>query len=255
MERSTLLAAFSPGDWAVLGAFWVLFFVNHFSKESRKILQEKSQVDWALDVCGLLVQGVLIPLAQVLFLKTVLVHCFPDAQASLTLPTGVGFLCSFVLVDYAFYWNHRLLHGPFWALHKVHHTMSARDVLGTSRNTLWSSFFICYLWIHGVALFLLSNPQGYLWGIACTSVLDLWRHSTLDPPKFLEPWLAPWLILPQDHAWHHATDYADRNFGANLKIWDTLHKTKATPPHPPTSLGISTSLSFSRQLLWPFGEV
>jgi sterol desaturase/sphingolipid hydroxylase (fatty acid hydroxylase superfamily) len=132
--------------------------------------------------------------------------------------------------------------------------MSDRDVLGTSRNTLWSSCFILYLWIHAVALFLLRAPLGYLLGIGLTAALELWRHSSLDlPPRsLLHRVLAPLMILPEDHAWHHSRSRSQSNFAANWKIWDHLHGTAYTGSTPPKALGLPCELSLGRKLLWPF---
>jgi sterol desaturase/sphingolipid hydroxylase (fatty acid hydroxylase superfamily) len=139
----------------------------------------------------------------------------------------------------------------------VHHTVTQLDVLGSSRNSLWSSFFILYLWIHTLMLYLLDNPSGYLWGISLTAALDLWRHSQLGPhpQSWLYRWLSPWLILPQDHARHHAYQSAQQpnyNFGANLKLWDILHNTAQQADHFPKKLGVNTTLRFWQKLLYPF---
>jgi sterol desaturase/sphingolipid hydroxylase (fatty acid hydroxylase superfamily) len=127
------------------------------------------------------------------------------------------------------------------------------DVLGTSRNSLWTSFLIIYLWIHTLFLYLLNDSTGYLIGVSLTAALDLWRHSQLaiSPQSWLFRFLSPWLILPQDHAWHHASDSSGRNYGANLKIWDKLHGTYYYCKEPPASLGIPTTLTLTQKLLYP----
>ena len=127
------------------------------------------------------------------------------------------------------------------------------DVLGTSRNTLWSSGLIVYLWVHGLFIYLLDNPAAYLLGVSLTAALDLWRHSRLGPSvnSGRYKWLSPWLVLPQDHALHHSPAHGC-NFGANLKIWDRLHGTARQAEHFPIRLGIITTLSFWQKLLYPF---
>jgi sterol desaturase/sphingolipid hydroxylase (fatty acid hydroxylase superfamily) len=165
------------------------------------------------------------------------------------------FFLSFVAVDYLYYWNHRLLHSPFfWNVHQVHHTVTHLDVLGTSRNTLWASFLIVYLWVHSFFLYLLADPTGYLLGVSLTSALDLWRHSQLTIPSksWLYHYLSPWLILPQDHAWHHSSQSPNCNYGANLKLWDKWHGTYYEESELPTEIGTATSLNFTQKLLFPF---
>ena len=199
------------------------------------------------------VQGILIPALQIGLLYQGLGGLVPNWADSIPLSPIASFLISTVVVDYAYYWNHRWLHSVAWPLHRVHHTVTQLDVLGSSRNSLWSSFFILYLWMHTLMIYLLKDPAGYLWGITLTAMLDLWRHSQLGPRPYSLAFrlLSPWLTLPQDHALHHSQNHR-RNFGANLKIWDKLHGTWKQATHYPQMLGIKTTLTFWQELLYPF---
>jgi sterol desaturase/sphingolipid hydroxylase (fatty acid hydroxylase superfamily) len=240
---------------AIFVAFITLMFLTASSDRRLTSLLKKRLEEWVLDGAGLFVQGVLIPLLQITVIAQIYRFLLPTAHSILNLHPVVAFCCSFVLVDYLYYWNHRLLHSRwFWPLHQVHHTMTEMDVLGTSRNTVWSSFFILYLWIHALLLYLLQNPAAYGLGITLTAVLDLWRHSKMGPPfgSSLDRWLSPWLILPQDHAWHHAIAANNCNYGANLKLWDKLHGTSYQSDRQPVSLGIQTNLTLTQKLFWPF---
>ena len=165
-----------------------------------------------------------------------------------------GSSLNFVAVDYLYYWNHRLLHTRrLWPVHQVHHTVHEMDVLGTSRNTAWSSLLILYVWVNGAMLFLLAEPAGYALGAAVTASLDLWRHSELSPRAggALDRLLGRFLVLPRHHAWHHASDEVDANFGANWTLWDRLHGTWLDRDGAPARLGVATSLPLWRQLWWP----
>lgn len=234
----------------VFGTFLLLlgFTARHYWSD----LRQKSLADWMLDGVGLWVQGLLIPLLQLTLLQKLYQQLFSGWQHSLNLHPLLAFVLSFVVIDYLYYWNHRLLHSRRgWIAHRIHHTVSTMDVLGTSRNTVWSSFLILYLWVHGLFIFLLADPTVYLLGVGLTAALDLWRHSQFspDPSSSLYRWLSPWLILPQDHGWHHHR--SDRNYGANLKLWDRWHNTLHQPAQWPTSLGQPSHLSLWRQLLYP----
>jgi len=225
-----------------------------FNKSTRNKLKKKCFQDWLLDSLGLWLQGMLIPLLQVILIYQ-LSPWLPIPQKCLNLPIILSFILSFVAIDYLYYWNHRLLHSAFfWNIHRVHHTVTDLDVLGTSRNTIWASFLIIYLWIHTLFLYLLTDPTGYLLGVSLTSALDLWRHSQLIIPSnsWLYRFLSPWLILPQDHAWHHSSQCFNYNYGANLKLWDRLHGTYYNNSQLPTEIGIKTSLSLTQKLLFPF---
>ncbi|MBL1178143.1 MAG: sterol desaturase family protein [Pantanalinema sp. GBBB05] len=220
---------------------------------SRRQLQTKSRQDWILDLTGLWVQGILVPFLQVSLMLPLWQFLLPAQQHCWQLPLLPTLLLSFVIVDYAYYWNHRWLHRALWSVHQVHHTVTQMDVLGTSRNTLWTSLLIVYLWIHPLCLYLLAHPIGYLLGVSLTAALDLWRHSqwTIAPNTWLYRCLAGWLILPQDHAWHHSPDVAECNYGANLKLWDRLHGTYYACDRSPPAIGLSIPLTLTQKLLFP----
>jgi len=220
-------------------------------QSGRNQLKSKSREDWILDGIGLTIQGILIPLFQATLVYWLYHYLLPNYQGFLNLSPLLSFILSFVLVDYLYYWNHRILHSKLlWQVHQVHHTVTQMDVLGTSRNTIWTSLLIVYLWIHTLFLYLLNDSTGYLLGVSLTSALDLWRHSRLN--TWLNKFLSAWLILPQDHAWHHGSESFNCNYGANLKIWDKLHGTYYESEELPDAIGISTELSLSQKLLFPF---
>lgn len=236
----------------VFGTFVLLmgFTIWHSWSE----LRQKTLTEWILDSAGLWVQGLLIPLLQLTVLQWLYQQLFPVWHHHLSLPPVLAFVLSFVLVDYLYYWNHRFLHSPWgWFAHQVHHTVTSMDVLGTSRNTLWSSFLMVYLWVHGLFIYLLADPTAYVLGVSLTAALDLWRHSRLSPwtGGHLYQWLSGWLILPQDHSWHHQGGIKACNYGANLKLWDCLHGTWHQPTQWPSTLGQVSHLSLWRQLIYP----
>lgn len=240
---------------AIFIAFVTLLVLTLARPEHWAKFKAKSWQDWLLDGIGLCFQGVLIPVLQIVLIYQVYQHFFPGSRGILNLHPLLCFCLSFVGVDYLYYWNHRLLHSRgFWRLHLVHHTMTERQVLGTSRNTLWTSFLIVYLWIHALFIYWLQDPTAYMIGVSLTAILDLWRHSEIEPlpGTLLHRVLSPWLILPMDHAWHHAQDSGGANYGANLKLWDRLHGTNYYSNSAPNALGISTDLTLAQKLIWPF---
>ena len=242
---------------ALLAAFWALMLPTLSRRRARTALRNKPWQDWVLDLVGLAVQGVAIPALQLAVVWALLLALKPTARGVWSIPGWQALLLNLVVVDYLYYWNHRLLHARgLWPLHRVHHTMSAQDVLGTSRNTLYSSLFIIYLWVNGTILYLLTDPTWFAVGVTITAALDLWRHSPLGPAhgSGLHRLLALVLVTPADHGWHHSADRFGVNFGANFSWWDRLHSTRLAPeaaPQPPT-LGVDDGLPLWRRLLWPF---
>ncbi|MGJ3247170.1 MAG: sterol desaturase family protein [Elainellaceae cyanobacterium] len=239
----------------VFASFLILIGLTALRQTFVGGFANKPWQDWVLDGVGLWVQGILIPIVQIILIHSLWAYLLPSFGAQLTLGFIPAFLLSFVGVDYLYYWNHRLLHSRLcWAVHSVHHTVTDMDVMATSRNTLWSSFLIIYVWIHALLIYLLADPTAYILGVSLSSALDLWRHSAFSPTpnQLIYRLLAPWLILPTDHAWHHGRGAEVVNFGANLKVWDQLHGTYFKSDRPPTYLGTPTSLSLVQKLLFPF---
>ncbi|MGB3757225.1 MAG: sterol desaturase family protein [Rivularia sp. (in: cyanobacteria)] len=239
----------------VFFTFVILLALTVTNSKQPFLWRKKSCEDWLLDGIGLFFQGIAIPFLQITFVFQLYQLLLPHTRASINLYPIAAFSLSFVFVDYLYYWNHRLFHTrKLWFMHQVHHTVTEMDVLGTSRNTLWTSFFIVYLWIHSLFLYLLQEPYWYILGISLSSALDLWRHSNFTPKvnSWLYYCLSPWLILPQDHAWHHFSNCDRGNYGANLKLWDKIHGTYYQSDSLPDSLGIKNYLSLTKKLFLPF---
>lgn len=210
--------------------------------------------EWVLDLSGLLAQGVAVPVLQLTLVAGALAALAPGWRGAVDLGLVGGFLVNFVLVDYAYYWNHRALHaGALWRWHAVHHTASALDVLVTARNTLWTPVLILYVWVNGLALFLLADPRGFALAAGVTGLLDLWRHSPwgLSRASWAGRLLGGLLITPHEHGWHHSASRPGCNFGANLSWWDRLHGTYWSPLDSPAGLGLPRRESVTRRLLWP----
>jgi sterol desaturase/sphingolipid hydroxylase (fatty acid hydroxylase superfamily) len=236
-------------------SFLLLATLTFSLRQTRSRVRLRGPADWALDGAGLMIQGVVVPALQSALIFGLLSGIAPKARGLLSLSAVSGFLLNFVMVDYLYYWNHRWLHGrSLWPAHAVHHTPELMDVFITSRNTLWTPLLIVYLWGNGLFIFLLRDPGAFILAASLTAGLDLWRHSSFSPRpgSALHRALGHILITPHEHAWHHSRDRADCNFGANLSLWDRLHGTYHSPAVRAEALGVPSTLSLKRKLLFPF---
>lgn len=240
----------------VFPVFLILVVATFWGDRGWSQLRQKPFDAWVLDLVGLMLQGVVIPILQV-FVTVQLYQCLlPELHGVWHLPGYAAFGLNFIAVDYLYYWNHRWLHTVgLWPVHQVHHSVTEMDVLGTSRNTLWSSLLIVYLWVNGLFVYLLDAPGWYLGGMAITAALDLWRHSRFVVQSgWFYRILSQWLMLPQDHHWHHAAGQPGCNFGANFRLWDRLHGTSCVRHDLPEKMGVDVELSLVKKLLLPFGN-
>jgi|AntRauTorckE6833_2_1112554.scaffolds.fasta_scaffold37803_2 sterol desaturase/sphingolipid hydroxylase (fatty acid hydroxylase superfamily) len=232
----------------------LLIFIS--APKRRMMLYHKKLHEWVLDLTGLSIQGTLIPILQTLVIVAFLKMFFPSASGIINIGVIPSFLINFVIVDYLYYWNHRILHTNFlWSLHRIHHSVTQFDVMATSRNSVWSSFLIIYMWVNSISLFLLKDPSGYILAMGLTAGLDIWRHSQLETNHYkLETFFSRYLFLitPREHAGHH-DNRACFNFGANFNIYDKIHGTYATPHKDAwNKLGIENHLGLARSLFFPF---
>jgi sterol desaturase/sphingolipid hydroxylase (fatty acid hydroxylase superfamily) len=233
-------------------AFLILLVYTVASQSRRSRMLTKDFDGWVLDLLNLPIQGILVPILQTVFLYGLFEQFVPQLKGSLNIPHTLAFLLNFVLVDYLYYWNHRLLHWKnLWNLHRVHHSVEDMDVLATSRNTVWTTFLIVYVWINSIFIFLLSDPTWYVVGASLSAALDLWKHSNFPSSTFISDKLC--IATPIDHQWHHS-NRPHANYGANFNLWDKIHGTYIRETAKPKTLGIKTELPLWKALLFPFKE-
>lgn len=244
-----------------LAIFVLLFALLLVSPAERRQLQAKKPFEWFLDGSNLLIQGTLIPFLRLALWVAALKLWLPQWQGAWALSAwpvpltwSLGFALNFVLVDYLYYWNHRILHHKkLFPIHIVHHSVTHMDVMATSRNTLWTSFLIVYLWVNGLLLYLLNFNPGFVLAMSLTAALDIWKHSSaLHQHPDWQVRLSRWGVMtPMNHAWHHSARL-NCNYGANWNWFDRLHGSYYAAHEYPERLGVKTGLSPWQQLLFPF---
>jgi len=151
-------------------------------------------------------------------------------------------LLAFVLYDFCYYWNHRLVHevNVLWASHSVHHQSEDYN-LSTALRQSSSSFMTS--WIFYVPMALLGIPPLVFLAIGgLSAVYQFWIH-TRHIPKL--GWLEKIIVTPSIHRVHHGSNavYMDRNYGGVFIIWDRLFGSyQAELDDDPVRYGISRPL-------------
>jgi sterol desaturase/sphingolipid hydroxylase (fatty acid hydroxylase superfamily) len=205
-----------------------------------------------LDLTGVLAQALVVPVLATFLGQEVFPLIFTPKLALPIIPAWILFILPFTLVDYLYYWNHRTLHTKlFWFLHQVHHTSEKLNITVTSRNSIWTPLFLVYVWFQAFLIYLTPETKAYLYGLWLMGALDMWRHSGWKTPQFLKV-LGVFLILPEDHEWHHSLEKSGVNYGANLNIWDRLHGTYWNPPKRAQKLGSETRGTLTQELFLPW---
>ena len=235
--------------------FWIILLISIFVKKEIGLYRKKSLSNWLLDILGMFTQGLIIPLFQIYIFYEIMSIYIPDLKNSIYINPYLLFLINFIVIDYIYYWNHRIMHSDLlWRWHLVHHTSDELEVSVTARNTIWSSFLICYLWVNSFIIYL-TGSKVYIFAVMLTASLDLVRHSKIITSKkvldFIECKL--FMISSRNHSWHHSNE-VKCNFGANFNLFDRIHGTYRHEEEYPKSYGVDSQLSFIQKLLYPFNK-
>jgi sterol desaturase/sphingolipid hydroxylase (fatty acid hydroxylase superfamily) len=134
---------------------------------------------------------------------------------------------AFLLVEFAYYWSHRLGHRLrwMWASHSVHHSAEELTFLSAIRlgwTNLLSGAWICFL-----PLVLLGFDPALV-GLLLAVNLRYQFFLHTEAPIRLGP--LEWVLnSPSHHRVHHGLNrlYLDRNYGGVLIVFDRLFGTFA----------------------------
>ena len=150
-------------------------------------------------------------------------HGFPGF--SVRLVPLASWVAVFLLVDLAYYWEHRQSHlvNVLWAGHVVHHSSEEYNLTVALRQ---SSLHGLMTWVFFVPLALAGVPVRMF--AACYTinlVYQFWIH-TRAVGRLWAP--LEWVLnTPSHHRVHHGTNprYLDRNYAGVLIVWDRLFGT------------------------------
>jgi len=145
--------------------------------------------------------------------------------ATIPMNSVAAWLGLYLLVEFAYYWHHRLTHRVrwFWATHSVHHS-SNELMLASAVRLGWTgrlggaiAFFTPLVWL-GFA------PQAVFGLLAAGLFYQFWIHADWLPSLGPLEWV---LNTPTHHRVHHASnpEYLDCNYGSSLIVFDRLFGT------------------------------
>ena len=133
-------------------------------------------------------------------------------------------IACFLLIDFAYYWFHRLSHeiNFLWAAHVVHHQSEEYNLAVALRQSALQGFFSTpFYWPLALLGF---DPITFATLSAFNTLYQFWIHTrTVGRLGFLEQIL----MTPSHHRVHHGRNpqYIDRNHGATFIFWDKLFGT------------------------------
>jgi len=139
--------------------------------------------------------------------------------------TGWTFLVTFLVVDFAYYWYHRLSHEVplLWAIHHAHHSSPWMN-LTTAVRINWIGKFLSPLFF--APLVLLGLPATFVTASLAIGLLYQFPLHTRAIGR-LGRFEGTVLNTPSAHRVHHGSHarYIDRNYAGVFIVWDRLFGT------------------------------
>jgi sterol desaturase/sphingolipid hydroxylase (fatty acid hydroxylase superfamily) len=159
---------------------------------------------------------------------------------------GIYWLLLFLLIDFQFYWLHRLEHFSrlFWAAHVTHHSAEHMNLTVGFRASLMRPLydFVFFLPL----AFIGFKPIDILLMYSISQIWAVFEHTEMVRKL---GWLEYIFVTPSHHRVHHASNqkYLDRNMGMVLIIWDrlfgTFQKELPSEEYEPIRYGLTKPLA------------
>ena len=134
--------------------------------------------------------------------------------------TWLVWVLSFIAIDFASYWSHRLAHSInfFWNRHVIHHSSEEFNLACALRQTISNLVSLGFIFLFPAAL--LGLPGEVIAIIAPLHLfMQFWYHTRLIGKM---GWLEYIIVTPSQHRVHHAIndEYLDKNMSAIFCVWD-----------------------------------
>lgn len=163
----------------------------------------------------------------------------------------------FILVDFQFYWLHRLEHfcRVFWAAHVTHHSAEHMNLTVGVRASLMRPLYD-FIFFLPLALIAFKPIDIFL----IYSVSQIWAMFLHTEMVRKLGWLEYIFVTPSHHRVHHASNarYIDKNMGMVLIVWDrlfgTFQKELSPEEYEPIRYGLSKPMKDAKLFTVIFHE-
>ncbi len=135
------------------------------------------------------------------------------------------YLLSFIAIDFASYWSHRLNHSIniFWNRHVVHHSSEEFNLAVALRQSISGFVSLGFIFLFPAAL--MGLPPKVIGVIAPLHLfMQFWYHTKHIGKLGILEYI---IVTPSQHRVHHAINpiYLDKNLSAIFCIWDRVFGT------------------------------
>ena len=134
-------------------------------------------------------------------------------------------LIALLILDFAYYWWHRLSHTiPFlWRFHAVHHGDTHVDV-NTSLRFHFGELVLSAVY-RMILVFLIGVPISvFIFYEILLSSASHFHHSNINLPDKIDDKLSKFIVSPKYHTTHHTVKKTSRdaNYCSFFTIWDRI---------------------------------
>ena len=148
-------------------------------------------------------------------------------------PSWWYWLTLFLLVDFTYYWAHRMSHevNLFWGGHVVHHQSEDYNLSVALRQ---SSFQVIWTFGFSLPIALLGyDTKHFVYVAALNTLYQFWIHTETIGKM---GWFEYVFNTPSHHRVHHGRNpkYIDKNHAGSLIIWDKMFGTFQPEEEKPT---------------------
>ena len=140
-------------------------------------------------------------------------------------PIWVQTVVVIVVLDFFFYWMHRLKHRWDWwyRLHETHHSPVEMDWFSSVRFHPFEKILDRFIYLFPLTFLGTGNEALFILALVDAGVATFSHSNTrlrLGPLNYL-------VVGPEMHRWHHAANDVDprTNYGNNLSIFDWIFGT------------------------------
>jgi sterol desaturase/sphingolipid hydroxylase (fatty acid hydroxylase superfamily) len=163
----------------------------------------------------------------------------------------------FILIDFQFYWLHRVEHfcRLFWAAHVTHHSAEHMNLTVGFRASLMRPLYDFFFFLP--LAFVGFRPIDILLMYSVSQIWAVFVHTEMVRKL---GWLEYIFVTPSHHRVHHASNqkYIDKNMGMVLIIWDklfgTFQKELSADEYEPIRYGLAKPLQEKNLFMIIFHE-
>ncbi len=171
-------------------------------------------------------------------------------------PFVVQLFLIILVADLMQYWVHRAYHEVplLWRFHGVHHSAKEMDWLAGSRQHIFEIFITRSLVLTPIFVLGFSQQIISLY-VIIVGLQAVFNHANV---RVRFGWLKYFMVTPQFHHWHHASDKAaiDRNYAAHFSFLDyafgTAVKGQKEWPEAYGVVGDYMPVGMLKQQVYPF---